>query len=197
MKLKQWWVSLLLGFLYIGLGVWMLRTPLPHFELLSMIFGGFILLLGLFWTTLSISSNRILSNWGWLFAVGLIELLIGIPLLLYPTDMPSSIPILTGFLVLFGGILAISSSLHYKHLGGRSWAWTLILGFITIPYAVLLLAGTNFAGIKLNFMILFCLFASGVYKLIFGLTLRKLTIKGKKTENTTDSHSDHLGKALA
>ncbi|WP_200859806.1 hypothetical protein [Winogradskyella psychrotolerans] len=40
---KNWWLSILIGLVYIILGVWVFRTPLASYISLSVIFSIFIL----------------------------------------------------------------------------------------------------------------------------------------------------------
>lgn len=176
-KVKQWFVSLILGFLYIGLGVWMLRTPLHRYVLLSLIFGASILFLGLFWTAISISTNRMLTNWNWLFTVGLVELISGILLILFPNISPKILPLLLGLWIIFGGIIVIGSSLRYKSLGGKGWVWFLVFGLITALFSMLLLADSRFADITRIAMTAFALITFGFLRIIFSLSIKKIRNK--------------------
>lgn len=63
-KIKNWWISLLLGILYILFGVWILGTPIESYASQSLIFSAFIVLSGTFWIALSISVNKNLPGWG-------------------------------------------------------------------------------------------------------------------------------------
>lgn len=174
-RIKQWYISLLLGFLYIGLGIWMLRTPLARYVLLSIIFGASILCLGLFWTALSISSKRIFSNWNWLFTVGLVELIIGIVLILFPSISPTILPLYIGLWLIFGGIIAIGNSLQFKSLGGSGWIWLLVFGLFTALFSILLLVNSRFADII--FMTAIILITFGFLRVMFAFSLKKISKK--------------------
>ena len=173
-KIKKWWVSLLLGILYMGLGIWMLRTPFGTYASLSLIFGAFILLLGLLWTAFSISVNNSLPGWGWFLAGGLLELIIGVLLLFYPAITLTILPLFIGFWLLLGGIMGIGSSFQYKSLGGKGWGWLLALGIFTVLFSIVLLINPIYAGISIVFMTAFSLITLGVFRMVFALNLRKL-----------------------
>ena len=173
-KIKKWWVSLLLGILYMGLGIWMLRTPLGTYASLSLIFGAFILLLGLLWTAFSITVNNSLHGWGWFMAAGLLELIIGNLLIFYPAVTLTILPLFIGFWLLFGGIMGIGSSFLYKSLGGKGWRWFLALGIFTVLFSIVLLVNPIYAGISIVFLTTISLITLGLFRMVFALNLRKL-----------------------
>lgn len=173
-KIKYWWISLVAGILYIFLGIWILRTPLESYVSLSLIFSAFIVLSGIFWIALSISVNENLSGWGWFLVGGILELVIGTLLIMYPAISLTILPFFIGFWLLFGGIMGIGSSIQYKSLGGRNWGWLLVLGILTVLFSILLLANPIFAGISIVFMTSFSLIALGMYRMVFALNLRRI-----------------------
>ena len=174
-KIKRWFISLLLGFLYIGLGIWMLRTPLARYVLLSIIFGALILFIGLFWTALSISSNRIFYHWNWLFTVGLIELIIGILVVLFPTISVTTVTLCIAVWLILGGIIAIGNALQYKSLGGIEWIRLLVFGLITALFSILLLTNSQFADNSIIAMTAVILITFGFLRMILSLSLKKNT----------------------
>ena len=55
---KNWWISILVGILYIFSGIWVMRTPLESYVSLSIIFSVFIFVSGIFQIVFSISSRN-------------------------------------------------------------------------------------------------------------------------------------------
>lgn len=173
-RIKNWWVSLLLGLLYIALGIWILNTPLKSFVSLSLLFSIFIIASGLFWTIFAFSIAKDLSGWGWFLAGGLLELLIGMLLIFYPAITLTILALFIGFWLLLVGIIGIGNALHYKSFGGKNWGWPLAFGIATVVFSLLLLANPIFAGISIVFMTSFSLISWGVFRIIFAFNLRKI-----------------------
>ena len=163
-----------MGLLYIFLGIWILSTPLESYVSLSLIFSAFIVLSGIFWIALSISVNENLPGWGWFLVGGILELVIGTLLIMYPAVSITILPLFIGFWLLFGGIMGIGSSLQYKSLGGTNWGWLLVLGMLTVLFSILLLANPVFAGISIVFMTSLSLIALGIYRVVFAFNLRRI-----------------------
>lgn len=81
---KNWWLSLILGVLFIFLGIWVLRTPLTSYISLSILFSISIFLSGLFGIIFSISNRTQIDGWGWHLAGGIFDLIVGVLLILHP-----------------------------------------------------------------------------------------------------------------
>lgn len=171
-KIKNWWITLLLGVFYIFLGSWILRKPLEIYVLLSHIFSAVIVLSGIFWIAFSLIAKEDLPVWGWFLVGGVLELVIGTFLIMHPTVYLTILPFFIGFWLLVGGIMGIGSSLLYKSLGGPSWGWFLGLGILTVLYSILLIANPIFAGISIVFMTSFSLITLGIYKMVFAFKVR-------------------------
>ena len=95
-SVKNWWVSLLLGILYIGVAICLMFAPLSSYVALSIIFSISMLISGILEILFAIS-NKHVSSWGWYLAGGIIDLLIGIYLVAYPMVSMEVIPFLIPF----------------------------------------------------------------------------------------------------
>ena len=179
-KVKNWWTSLLLGLLYVALGIWILSMPLESYVSLSLIFSAFIVLSGIFWIAFSISIKTEFPGWSWFLVGGIIELVIGTLLIVHPAITLTILPFFIGFWLLFGGIMGIGSALHYKSLGGINWGWPLAFGIATVMFSILLLVNPIFAGISIVFMTSFSLMTLGVFRIVFAFNLRKIYRSSRK-----------------
>ena len=177
-KIKNWWIPLLLGILFIFLGIWLLRTPLESYASLSLIFSAFILLSGLFWIALAISNNKSLPGWGWYLVGGVFELIIGVLLIMYPLITLKILPFFIGFWLFLGGIMAIVSSFQLKYSGAMGWRWLLTLGIATLLFSTLLLAKPGIAGIGIVLMTAASLITLGVFRVVFAFKIKKIHKKG-------------------
>jgi uncharacterized membrane protein HdeD (DUF308 family) len=75
---KHWYLSLILGILFIGVGIWVFMTPVSSYLTLSILFSVTIFVSGIFEIVYSISNRKEMDNWGWVLTGGIIDLLFGL-----------------------------------------------------------------------------------------------------------------------
>ena len=76
-SVKNWWLSLILGIIFVGVGICLMFAPLDSYIALSIIFSITILISGIFEILFAVT-NRHVSSWGWYLVGGIIDILIGI-----------------------------------------------------------------------------------------------------------------------
>ncbi|MGM5630259.1 DUF308 domain-containing protein [Apibacter raozihei] len=129
---KNWWVMLILGILFLIAGVITVTQPAPSLVFLTTFFSVSFFVLGIFEIFFSLSNTHT-SSWGWYLAGGILDLLIGIILL--KSSMITQMGILAffiGFWLLFKGVSLIGHSFDLKNLGINSWGWLLVLGILEL-----------------------------------------------------------------
>ncbi|WP_245949193.1 HdeD family acid-resistance protein [Lutibacter citreus] len=171
---KNWWISLLLGILFVLIGVWVFQTPLESYMSLSIIFSAFILVSGLSQIVFSISNKSDIQSWGWYLASGILDLIIGLLLITHPFMTMAILPYFVGFWLLFQGFLAIGLSLQFKLVGFPSWGWLLFLGFLILIFSFLLLANPVFAGFSIVYMTAFAFIFAGIFRIFLAFNLKKM-----------------------
>ena len=171
---KNWWISLLLGILYIIAGIWVFQTPLASYVSLSIIFSVFIFVSGISQIIFSISNKNEIQGWGWYLTSGIIDLLIGLLLITHPLMTMTILPFYVGFWLLFQGFLAIGLSFQFKSVGIPSWGWLLFLGFLTLVFSFLLLANPVFAGLSIVYMTALAFISAGVFRIFLSFDLKKM-----------------------
>ena len=70
---KNWWMSLLLGLLYIAVALCLLFAPVSSYVALSVIFSISILVSGILEVFFAAGNKKTISSWGWYLASGIIE----------------------------------------------------------------------------------------------------------------------------
>ena len=171
---KNWWISILVGILYIFAGVWVMRTPLESYVSLSIIFSVFIFVSGIFQIAFSISSRNEIKGWGWYLAGGILDLIIGILLMTHPLMTMAILPLYVGFWLLFQSIMAIGLSFQFKSAEVPRWGWLLFWSVITLLFSFLLLANPIFAGLSIVYMTAMALLTAGVFRIFLGFDLKKV-----------------------
>lgn len=120
---KNWWLSLILGILYIIVALCLLFAPGSSYIALSVIFSISMLISGIIEIIFSISNQRSISSWGWYLAGGIIDLILGIYLVAYPLLSMEVIPFIVAFWMMFRGFSATGYSMDLKRYGTREWGW--------------------------------------------------------------------------
>ncbi|MDR0940842.1 MAG: DUF308 domain-containing protein, partial [Bacteroidales bacterium] len=136
---KLWWLSLVLGILFVALGIVMMFTPGLTYMALALVFSIGMFVAGIFEITFSISNRKTLSGWGWYLASGIIDLLFGILLISIPELSLAVIPFLVAFWFMFRGFSVIGFSVDLKQVGNTNWGWYLVFGILIIVCSTVLL----------------------------------------------------------
>lgn len=171
---KNWWVSILIGMLYILVGFWVFRTPLASYISLSIIFSVFIFISGLLEITFAISSRKETHGWGWYLVGGIFDLIIGLFLISSPVMTMAMLPFFVGFWLLFRGIMAIGISIQLSTMGIPNWGWLLVSGIATIIFSILVLANPVFGGLSIVYMTAFAFIMIGIFRIFLGFDLKKI-----------------------
>ena len=124
-SVKNWWMSLILGILYIGVALCLMFAPLSSYVALSIIFSISMLVSGILEILFAIS-NKHVSSWGWYLAGGIIDLIIGIYLVAYPMVSMEVIPFLIAFWLMFRGFSATGYSMDLKRYGIRDFSYFML-----------------------------------------------------------------------
>ena len=173
-SVKNWWISLLLGVLYIIAGVWVFQTPLASYVSLSIVFSVFIFISGISQIAFSISSKNEIEGWGWYLAGGILDLIIGLLLITHPIMTMTILPFYVGFWLLLQGFMAIGLSFQFKSIDTSNWGWLLFLGIMTLLFAFLLLANPIFAGLSIVYMTAFAFIFAGISRIFLAFGLKKI-----------------------
>ncbi|WP_432709173.1 HdeD family acid-resistance protein [Pedobacter sp.] len=171
---KYWWLMALAGLLFIGLGIWILATPVVSYLSLSLLFAFLMLLAGIFETVFSIGNHKTLQGWGWVLVGGLIDLFLGAYLLYYPALSMVVLPLIVGFWIMFRGFMAIGSSLELRSSGVKDWGWLMATGILIVLLSFILIANPVFAAINIVIWTGLALIITGIFRIMYSFQLKKL-----------------------
>ena len=171
---KNWWLSLIVGVLFIIVGIWIFRTPVASYMSLSLLFSISIFISGIFGIIFAISNRNRMEGWGWYLAGGILDLVVGILFVSHPLMTMTIIPFYVGFWVLFRGVLGIGLSFQLKHFGVPNWGWLLLFGILTLLFSFLLLMNPAFAILSIVYMTGIAFIVMGVFRMILAFELRRI-----------------------
>lgn len=144
--LKNWWVILLKGVIFIILALIIFQHPVGAVIGLALYIGIALLITGVILTLIALSARKSMQSWGWKFAVGVLDILLGIMLLAHPGVTAVILPFIIGFWVMFYGILLLTDSFGMKSAGVKAWWYQLATGLLTVIIGYLI-TFNPFAGV--------------------------------------------------
>ena len=172
-SVKNWWMSLILGILYIGVAICLMFAPLSSYVALSIVFSISMLISGILEILFAIS-NKHVSSWGWYLAGGIIDLIIGIYLVAYPMVSMEIIPFLIAFWLMFRGFSATGYSMDLKRYGTRDWGWYMAFGILAILCSLLILWQPAVGALYAVYMISFTFLIIGFFRFMLAFELKNL-----------------------
>ena len=158
---RLWYLPMIPGSIFIGLGVWVLATPIEFFITLSLWFALAFIVTGILEIIHAISTRHYMPNWAWLIG--------GVLLLSRPQISMIILPFFVGFGIMFRSIISITWSIELKKLGDENWRWMLSIGIIGLLFSFIPLWTQVFAGLTT------ALYA-GIYLIIIEITQTFLSL---------------------
>ncbi|MBR5783660.1 MAG: DUF308 domain-containing protein [Bacteroidales bacterium] len=130
--IRFWWGVGILGIVMILIGIIMFFTPTISYIILSSIIGIIIFASGISNLALSINTWHVITGKVWIFANGIVEIILGFILMFSLAVSELILPILLGLWVLFKAIniIGVSDEMNIMEIPGAGW--TLLLGIMTM-----------------------------------------------------------------
>jgi uncharacterized membrane protein HdeD (DUF308 family) len=177
---KNWWWFVIKGLLLIVAGVAIFARPAEGYLGLSVLFSLVILGAGLTQIFFSIGNSDILKGWGWTFASGVIDVIIGIYLLSYPVLSMASLPFILGFWLMFRAFYLMGASFDIKAMGIPGWGWLLAGGFLLAILAFFVLYFPAAGAISIVSFSASAFIVAGIFNIILAFKLKsvKQDVKG-------------------
>ena len=179
---KHWYIPLIVGLLFIGLGLWTIFNPAESYLGLAILFIIAFIVGGLLEIIFAISNKDELDHWGWELANGILSFVIGIIMAMRPELSMATLPFYIGFVIMFRSIMAISSSMELKKYGVLDWGNLMAMGILGLIFSFILLWNPLFAGLSIVVWTGMAFITIGGYAIYFSLKLKKLHKFGKEVK---------------
>lgn len=173
-SIQHWYLPMIIGLLFMALGVYIFTVPLETYITLSFAFSISFIIAGLIEAFFSISNHKSIDGWGWYLVGGLINLIVGILLLSNPNVSIAILPFYVAFTLLFKSIQGLGISFDMKTYGILSWGNVAITSIIGILCSILLLNFPIFTGLSLTIFTALAFISVGISSVIVSLNLKKL-----------------------
>lgn len=182
--IKHWYLPLILGILFIIVGIWAIITPAATYLSLAILFSVTFFVIGVLEIIFSISHRKQLDGWGWTLASGILGFIMGLLLIIYPQISIITLPLFVGFVVLYRSMMAIAWSIELKKYKVSNWGWLLFAGILGVIFSFILLMNPLFAGLTVAVFTGIALITIGIFHIHFSIELKKLkkTFKNLKDQ---------------
>lgn len=171
---KHWYLPLISGIVFIGIGILVFNTPLTSYLTLAAIFAITFLFTGILEILYAIGNRKGSDHWGWSLAGGIVDFLLGILLVSRPDITIIVLPFYIGFGILFRSIMAIGWSLELRRQQIGDWGNLLGVGIIGAVAAFILLWNPLLAGMTIIFYTALAFVVIGIFQVYLSFKLKKI-----------------------
>lgn len=171
--IKHWWLLMLAGLLCVAMGIVVFVFPLESYVTLAILFGVLMLAVGAAQLIIASSSGNYLAMRGYMIVGGVLDLILGIFLCIYPYVTLMVLPIMMGIWMMYHSfmIIAFGGDMETFKLGGSGLV--IAGGILLLLLSILVLVNPLGAGVTTVVVI------AGIGLLVFGGLLCTLSLKMK------------------
>ncbi len=176
---KNWWVSLVLGILFVLVALFLMFFPVEGYGALVVLFCVCMFASGVLEIAFSVSNRSTLPAWGWYLACGIIDVLLGLFLIGYPGITSMLIPYILSFWIMFRGFTAIGFSFDMNRLGVWGWGWYTVFGILAILCSFAIIWNPGIGAFASVYILAFAFLFIGFFRIMMAIDLRVLRKKYK------------------
>ena len=170
---KHWWLMLIAGLLCLVMGIVVFVFPLQSYVTLAILFGVLMMAVGAIQLIIASTSANYLAMRGYFVVGGVLDLMLGIFLCIYPGVTLVALPLMLGVWMLYNSfiIIAFGGDMETFRLGGSGLV--VAGGVLLLLLSVMVLLNPLGAGVPTVIII------AGIGLLVLGCLLCMLSLKLK------------------
>ncbi len=177
---KYWYLGLLVGLLLVGVGLWSIIFPHQSIAVIAFVFSLTFLLTGLFEIIFAIANREEITDWGWILALGILKLVVGVLLLANPAISALTLAFYVGFIIFFRSLSTLIMAFNLKQYLVLRWGNLLAMGIIGLILAFVLLLNPSLTGVAIAVWMGLSLVITGAMSIYWSFKLKKIkTLAGK------------------
>ena len=161
---KHWWLMLIAGILCIAAGICVFVVPVESYLTLSILFGIVMLLTGVGQLIIASTSGNYLMMKGYFIVGGILDLILGIFLCVYPGVTLVVLPFMMGLWLMYHGFILISFGGDMDTFKVSGSASMIILGILILVLSIFVLLNPFSAGVVTVLVV------AGVGLILLGVT---------------------------
>jgi len=162
---KHWWLMMLAGILCFVLGIAVFAFPMESYVTLSILTGIIMLLVGAAQLIIASTSGNYLALRGYMIVGGVIDLLLGFLLCVYPGVTMALLPVMLGIWLMYHSFMIISFGGDMETFKVKGSGWTILGGVLLLALSFIVLVNPFSAGVVTVVVM------TGVGLLVFGFLL--------------------------
>ena len=179
--IKHWWLLAVAGVLCIAAGIAVFVFPLEGYVTLSILFGVLLLMVGAAKLIAASTSANYFMMKGYVIVGGVLDLLLGIFLCIYPGVTLMALPIMMGLWMLYNSFVLIGFSGDFETFGIPGSGWVTGGGILLLILSILVLVNPLGAGIATVVIL------AGIGLIVFGFLMVALATKLRDIHRDFDS----------
>lgn len=179
--IRHWWLLALAGVLCIAIGITVFAFPLESYVTLAILFGVLLLVVGAAKLISASTSANFFMMRGYVIVGGILDLLLGIFLCVYPGVTLVALPVMMGLWMLYNSFMLIGFSGDFDTFGIPGSGWLTGGGILLLLLSIFVLVNPFGAGIATVVVL------AGVGLIVFGILLISLSMKLKEIHRNFDS----------
>jgi len=160
-------VFLVLGLLFIGVGIAVFCTPLTSYAALATLFSITFLVNGLLELGYYITQKEKVYGYGWGVSAGILDLVLGICLLANPELSEIILPYFIGFMLLFRSSTIFALGFELLSLKRHNWGWYMLFGALGFLFSLFLILNPLFAAITIITWTSLSFITIGISKILY------------------------------
>lgn len=162
---QHWWLMMLAGILCLALGIAVFVFPFESYVALSILTGVVMLILGAAQLIVASTSGNYLTMRGYMLVGGLIDLLLGLLLCVYPGVTMALMPVMLGIWMMYHSFMIIAFGGDLETFRVKGSFWTIIGGVVLLALSLIVLVNPFSVGVATVVVM------AGIGLLVFGLLL--------------------------
>ena len=162
---QHWWLMMLAGILCLALGIAVFVFPFESYVALSILTGVVMLILGAAQLIIASTSGNYLTMRGYMLVGGLIDLLLGLLLCVYPGVTMALLPVMLGIWMMYHSFMIIAFGGDLETFRVKGSFWTVIGGVVLLALSLIVLVNPFSAGVAAVVVM------AGIGLLVFGFLL--------------------------
>lgn len=178
---RHWWLMMIAGVLCVAAGIAVFAFPLESYVTLSILFGVLLLVVGAAKLIAASTSGNYFMMRGYVIVGGVLDLLLGILLCIWPGVTLMLLPIMMGFWMLYNSFVLIGLSGDFETFGVPGAGWVTGSGILLLILSIIVLVNPLGAGIATVVVL------AGVGLIVFGFILCVLGMKLKDIHRNFDA----------
>lgn len=195
-SIKHWYIPLIVGILFLVFGFYLFTIPVETYLALSMLFSISFITSGLLEIVFSIQNNNSLKGWGWYLVSGLLSLIMGIYLVVYPGISMAILPFVVGFTLLFRSFQSLGIAFDLREKRILSWGNLALASTLGIILSFLLLANPFFTSLSLVSLTSLSFVFTGIASMVLAFNLKSVKDAPHKMSAEVKSRIEDLEKEL-